>query len=433
MKSQLRLSAMSLVAAVFAVVMCATGASAAERTVVVVLFDGFAPAMLDATQTPNFDRIKREGVWSRHLVPTFPTISLINHTTFETGCWPAHHGIVSNYFYDPKKGFYNQSDDADWRIGCETIWEAAGRQGIKTAAFNIAGRWSGTKGKLATIINPDVPWRDRESDDRVLERGLAALRDSGPNHPRLIALYFPIPDEVAHWHGTTGAKTEASVRKADAIVGKLMAAIRALPPSREAALVIGTDHGMMDVGPVINIGRILGRENIHARQASDGATVFLYLGRGETKTHVLDALAKYKYAFDTYSKGAYPPYAHLGDGPRSGDILLVAKPPYWVAGPEAFPAYARWLGLTHFWPVTFTPPFGGLKASHGYDPHIVQMHGIFFAWGAGVAKAKQIPRLDMIDIHPIVMQLLGLQPGRPMDGHPVTAVFEHEQSQTGLK
>jgi predicted AlkP superfamily pyrophosphatase or phosphodiesterase len=100
-----------------ALALSATAATAKERTVVVVLFDGFSPASLDATRTPNFDRIKKDGAWSRHLVPAFPTISLINHTTFETGCWPSHHGIVSNFFYDPKKGLFPQSDDAAWRTG----------------------------------------------------------------------------------------------------------------------------------------------------------------------------------------------------------------------------------------------------------------------------------------------------------------------------
>jgi hypothetical protein len=38
-----------------------SGAAAVERTVVVTLFDGFSPAMADATTTPNLDRIKREG------------------------------------------------------------------------------------------------------------------------------------------------------------------------------------------------------------------------------------------------------------------------------------------------------------------------------------------------------------------------------------
>jgi len=47
------------------------------------------------------------------------------------------------------------------------------------------------------------------------------------------------------------------------------------------------------------------------------------------------------------------------------------------------------------------------------------MHGIFYAWGAGVAKAKEIPRLDQIDVHPTVMALLGLKPGNPVDGHAI--------------
>jgi hypothetical protein len=103
--------------------------------------------------------------------------------------------------------------------------------------------------------------------------------------------------------------------------------------------------------------------------------------------------------------------------------MLLAKPPYWVVGPERFPDYAYWLGVTTFWPAIFTPPFGGIVATHGYDPNITQMHGIFYAWGAGVAAGKEIPRLDMIDIHPTVMSLLGLKPGDPVDGRVADAAL----------
>jgi len=157
--------------------------------------------------------------------------------------------------------------------------------------------------------------------------------------------------------------------------------------------------------------------DIKAKEVSDGATTFFYLDKGESIDRVQHALSGYSYAFDVYRKGHYPAFAHLGTGPRAGDLLLVAKPPYWVADPSEFPSWAQWLGVTHIWPVTFTPPVGGVKATHGYDPNIVQMHGIFYAWGAGVAPHTEIPRLDMIDIHPTVMSLLGLQPGRPVDGH----------------
>lgn len=416
--------------AVFLFVVLASAAQAAERTVVVVLFDGFAPAMLDATQTPNFDRIKREGAWSRHLVPAFPTLSMTNHTTFLTGCWPAHHGIVSNIFYDPKRGRYGDGgdiSDADWRTGCETIWQTAERQGVHAAVFNFIDRWSKSRGRQASIVNADVPWSQRESDDSILAKAVTLLHDPGPNHPRLIALYFPIPDDVAHYNGTTAPKTEAAVKRCDAIVGKLMTAIRAMPAGREGTLVIGTDHGMIDVGPIINVGRLMDKYDIDADEAADGGATILYLHKGESAARVAQALAPYRYAFDVYQKGHYPAYAHLGDGPRAGDLLLVAKPPYWFVAPEQLPLWARLLGVTRIWPVTFTPFAGGLKADHGYAPSVVQMHGIFFAWGAGVARGREIPRLDMIDVHPTVMALLGLQPGRPVDGHAVTALLSNPE------
>ena len=404
----------------------AGAAQAAERTVVVVLFDGFSPAMADATTTPNLDRIKREGAWSRHLVPAFPTLSMTNHNSYSTGCWPEHHGIVSNIFYDPKRGLFGRGadlDDADWRTGCETMREAAERQHVRAAVFNWVGRWSKTRGARASYINPDVPYLLEPGDDRVADKAIALLRDNGPNHPRLIALYFQGPDEAAHYHGVVAPETQAAVRHADAIVGRLMAAIAALPPGREGTLVIGTDHGMIDVGPLVNVGRLMEKFDIHAKQASDGGTAFLYLDKGESADRVAAVLAPYKDVFQVYRKGHFPPFAHLGNGPRLPDLMLVTHPPYWMVGPEMFPQWADMLGINYFWPVAFVPFTGGLKAEHGYDPAIVQMHGIFYAWGAGVAKGKQIPRLDMIDIHPTVMKLLGLQPGHPVDGKPVDALF----------
>jgi predicted AlkP superfamily pyrophosphatase or phosphodiesterase len=401
-------------------------AQAAERTVIVTLFDGFSPAMVDATKTPNLDAMKKDGVWSRHLVPAFPSVSLINHTTYETGCWPEHHGIMSNTFYDPKWGRFGATKnvgDADWHTGCEAMWEAAERQGVHAAVYNWVGRWSGTRGPLATYTNPLEKRGDNPPDNVILAQALKLLADNGPKHPRLIALYFSGPDEQAHYHGVTAPETLAAVRRSDAIVGKLMAGIRALPPGREGTLIVGTDHGMTNVGPLINVGRLMNKYDIHAEQATDGATAFLYLDKGESADRVVKALAAEKDLFTVYRKGHFPPFAHLGNGPRVPDLMLLTHPPYWIIGPEVLPGWASWVGVNHIWPVSFTPIAGALKATHGYDPNIIAMHGIFYAWGAGVAQGKEIPRLDMIQIHPTVMRLLGLQPGRPVDGKPVDALF----------
>ena len=401
-------------------------AAAAERTVVLVLFDGFAPAMADATKTPNLDVIKKEGAWSRHLVPVYPTMSLPNHTSFATGCWPEHHGIVQNKFFDPARGeAYDENGDAGWLTGCEPAWQAAERQGAPAAALNFANRWDvKKKAALASVINPYVPWEQTPSDEATLTHGLQLLKSTDAKRPRLIALYFRGPDHEAHVNGVTSPQALSDVRKADAIVGRLMAGIKALPADREATLVIGTDHGMTAVDPVVNLGRIINRHWIYARDAGDGGNAYLYLDKGESIDRVEKVLGGYSQAFTVYRRGKFPAFAHLGDGARVGDLMLVAKPPYYIAPASSLPWYAQAMGMTWFWSDIFVPgSLGGLKASHGYDPAIPEMHGVFYAWGAGVVRGKEIPQLDIIDVHPTVMHLLGLEPGKPVDGKVVTEML----------
>ncbi|MCE9521545.1 MAG: alkaline phosphatase family protein [Alphaproteobacteria bacterium] len=411
-------------AAVLWSVLAAIGvAQAAERTVIVVLFDGFAPAMVDGVKTPNFDLIKTEGAWSRHLVPVYPTMSLPNHTSFATGCWPEHHGVVQNKFFDPDRGAdYDENGDADWLKGCEPMWQAAERQGVTAAALNFANRWNVKKKvALASVINPFVPWEETPSDEQILARGLELLKSNDAKRPRLIALYFRGPDHEAHVNGVTSPQVKAEVRKADAIVGRLMAGIKALPAEREATLIVGTDHGMIAVDPVVNLGRILNRHWIYARDAGDGGSAYLYLDKGESIERVEKVLGGYSQAFTVYRTGQHPAYSHLGHGSRVGDLMLVAKPPYYIAPSSSLPWYAHLMGMTWFWSDIFVPgDLGGLKASHGYDPAIPEMHGIFYAWGAGIARGKEVAQLDMIDIHPTAMSLLGLQPGVPVDGKVVS-------------
>lgn len=406
-------------------VFCSGNAIAADRTVVVVLFDGFAPSMMSAAATPNFDRIRREGVWSDHLVPVFPTVSFPNHTTFATGCWPARHGIVGNVFFDPERGKYLYSRDADWLTECETMWQAAERQGARSAVFGFIARKSETRGALASRIDTQTRWEKRGSDMARARKALRLLKKPQAVRPALIALYLKGPDKVAHFNGTLAPETLAAVEESDAVVGMLMDAIAALPPDRATSLVIGTDHGMMDVGPLVNIGRIVNRHDIKGHIAAFGASTYFYLDKDESADRVAKALSGYGDIFTLYRKGEYPAYAHIG-GSRSGDLMIVARPPYWIEGPEALPDYAELLGIASFWPSTFTPLIGGAKATHGYDPNIPDMHGIFYAWGSGIAVGREIEKLDMIDIHPTVMALLGLEPGKPVDGKIVKEVLAQE-------
>lgn len=393
-----------------------------ERSVVVLLFDGFAPAMVTGNPTPALDRMRAEGAWTHHFVPAFPTISLINGVTISTGCWPEHHGIVTNRFLDPEKGLYDHSSDADWLLGCEHLHQAAERQGVRSAALGWYGAYSGTRGPLASVVSLDRSADERPTDD---ERGQQVLRELGRpdgERPRLILAYFQGPDEAAHMNGIESEVTRQAVARSDAIVGRVLDAIVQGGQAERTTVVVTTDHGMTPVSHLVNIARILRRHEIPARAISTGTTSFLYLDDGTDD----DAVARAKRAlsgydeFEVFRPSQAPEYAHLGTGPRVGDLVVSAHPPYFIEDVEAWPAWLRWLAYVG-------PDFAWaglhLKASHGYPPDNPAVHGILYAWGAGVAAGREVSRIRAVDLHPTVTRWLGIEPGRPVDGSVAEALL----------
>ena len=69
-----------------------------------------------------------------------------------------------------------------------------------------------------------------------------------------------------------------------------------------------------------------------------------------------------------------------------------------------------------------------LKASHGYPPDTPGMHGILYAWGSGIAVGRGVAKVRAIDIHPTVAYLVGMEPGRPVDGNIERALLAPEDS-----
>ena len=53
---------------------------------------------------------------------------------------------------------------------------------------------------------------------------------------------------------------------------------------------------------------------------------------------------------------------------------------------------------------------------HGYPPERREMHGIFFAIGAGVRAGAHRDSLRAVDVEPFVCRLLGIAPPSGIDG-----------------
>src|SRR5215472_11037929 len=375
------------------VAVLAAAASAAvaanDRTVVVLLFDGFAPALVDALDTPGLDRMRREGVFTHHLEPAFPSISLINQVTISTGCWPEHHGIVTNVFLDPQRGRYDHDADADWLTGCEHLFQAAERQGVRSAALGWVGAHSATRGPQASVVEPERHHCREPVEPGDLARAgevvrLLELPDA--QRPRLVVAYFCGPDDAEHFTGMDSAETRHAVEQSDAIVARLLAAIDALGARDRVTLVVTTDHGMREITTLANVKRILADNAIAGRALSTGTTSFVYLDDPASAEAAAAKLAGYR-QFDVLRKSALPEWAHLGSGPRVGDLILSAHPPYFMEDTERWPVWAQW--IADYGPEFLWARFS-LKATHGYPSDTLGMHGILYAWGSGVAVGREL-------------------------------------------
>jgi predicted AlkP superfamily pyrophosphatase or phosphodiesterase len=386
-----------------------------ERTVVVLLFDGVAPALLELAPTPAFARMREEGAFTHAFVPPFPTISLISGFTISMGCWPEHHGIVTNKFLDGDGRLYDHSRDADWTTACEHLHEVAERQGVRAAALDWYGARSQARGRLASWVDASDGHDSFPSDATRAAEVDTLLRLPDAERPRLILAYFRGPDSAAHFSGMESDEARAAVIGMDAAIARVMRAIEAGPGRESTALFVTTDHGMRPVSSIVNVERILRYHDIPARAVSTGTTAFLYFEDPAAIEPAAATLSRYT-EFEVLRREALPDYAHLGTGPRVAPLILSAKPPYFIEDASAWPSGLRWLG--RFGP-RFTPARLFLKATHGYPPGVAGMAGILYAWGDGIAPGVELPHVHAVNLHPTVTALLGIAPGFPLDGAPI--------------
>lgn len=69
--------------------------------IVLMVWDGLRPDMIDAQRTPFLCQMASEGVFCQASHAVFPTVTRVNSASLATGCYPGRHGIVDNELYVP--------------------------------------------------------------------------------------------------------------------------------------------------------------------------------------------------------------------------------------------------------------------------------------------------------------------------------------------
>ena len=362
-----------------------------------VSLDGFRWDYARRDGATHLLALGKQGAWApQGMLPSYPSLTFPNHFTIVTGLYPEHHGLVANSFYDEaRQARFVISDpkvvtDGTWYSGVP-LWSLAESQGMRTACLF----WPGSE---AEIAGHRPTWYARfdnktEGNDEVqqarIDDALALLHMPEADRPHFITIYYSEPDHEGHEFGPDAPETRAAVKKMDAAVGKLKAALDSthLPID----LVVVSDHGMAKVE-----GGWLTLDKFADLTGFETVGTLLYVKTEEDRVRVYNQLKKASSQFVVFRRKDVPAGLNYNKNPREGDPVVVATGPYAIRAHE--PSAGK----------TDQPPNPGM---HGLDPgKIPQMKASFFAAGPDIVAGKTVAPFENVNLYPWMAHLLGLAP-----------------------
>ena len=366
--------------------------------VILISVDGLRADYLRRGITPNISALAARGVTTATMRPSFPTLTFPNHYTLVTGLRPDHHGVINNNMQDPELGRFSMAirsavEDARWWNGAEPIWVTAEKAGIPTATMF----WPGSEAAVGGIRPRRWLRFDGDMPEPARVDQLLAWLDEAPR-PGLATLYFDTVDHDGHEYGPDSAQVNAAVARVDGQIGRLLAGLQ--QRGIDANIVLVADHGMAHVS---NDRRIFLESLIDPAKlqlVASGAVASLNPQPGQ-EAAVQAALVKRHSHMQCWQKAKLPARLHYGHHRRVPAIICMADV-----------GWAIWLSPPR--PDQAMRPLAGM---HGYDPDAPEMAASFVAAGPAFRAGVVLPPFDNVDVHPLLLRLLGL-PAMRTDGDP---------------
>lgn len=227
------------------------------RKAVFILLDGIPADVIEQVSTPALDDIAAAGGYARAHVggelggpSETPTISAPGYMSLLTGTWGNKHNVSGNYNQSPNYDYWNvfrivETVDSRKQTAIFSTWTdnrtvlvGEGRPGA--GDFRIDYAIDGLE--TDTIAYPRQPASAQIAaiDDRIADTAAAYI---GTHAPDLTWVYLQYTDDVGHAQGDSEAFA-AAVRRADALVGRIWAAVQQRQSRGEDwMIVVTTDHG----------------------------------------------------------------------------------------------------------------------------------------------------------------------------------------------
>lgn len=375
--------------------------------VILISADGFRADYMDKYKPQNLLKMAESGVVAKALIPSFPTITFPNHWSLITGLYPAHHGLIDNYFYDyKKKKIYAMSnkeaaEDGSW-YGGTPLWSLAEKSGMLSASMMWVGSASDAGGIRPTYY---YHYHEKFSPEEKVNKVIYWLQLPANVRPHFITLYFPEVDGSGHRFGPDAKETETAVHLVDNAIGLLVEKVKDLG-LENVNFVFVSDHGMIkvDVDNPLEIPEILFNKErfdfynaqtllrVVVKDPAEVKSVYKELKKSRTADYKVILTKRFPRKLNFAQRDD-----RLG---RIGQIVLVPK------APKIFLEKGKKTSV----------------GKHGYSAYNVpEMKAAFVASGPAFKLNKKIGEFKNVNIYPMVAEVLDLKVSSDIDGKTNTA------------
>jgi predicted AlkP superfamily pyrophosphatase or phosphodiesterase len=407
-----------------------------SKHVIIISIDGLRPDFYreDKWATPTLHKLVAEGVSADGVRGVFPTVTYPSHTTIITGAMPLKHGVYYNTPFEPDgatgKWYWETSF-----IKVPTLWEAAGKAGLKTASvywpvsvgakidYNIPEIVSLDKtvertSPQRTLSTPKGLFEEVELNatgklnDEKLSSDFSSADENGSRmvsyiikkyKPNLMTFHVFAVDHAEHAEGRDGEHVRKAVAGADHAVNNILEAIEQAGIKDSTTVIVTGDHGFVDIHTNIAPNVWLTQNGLYTK--ADGKVTW------KAQFHCSGGSAFLMLKDPKDLKTLNQVRSILSNLPESQKKLfrLVERPDLDKIGadPNVPLALALVEGVAATPANTGDAIRAGKGGTHGFFPDFKHIQTGFIVSGAGVKKGTVLPLMGLEDIAPLVAKLLG--------------------------
>uniref|UniRef100_A0A8C0JKF6 glycerophosphocholine cholinephosphodiesterase n=1 Tax=Canis lupus dingo TaxID=286419 RepID=A0A8C0JKF6_CANLU len=355
------------------------------RKLLVFLLDGFRSDYIsdEALESlPGFKEIVSRGVKVDYLTPDFPSLSYPNYYTLMTGRHCEVHQMIGNYMWDPNT---NKSFDIGvnrdslmplWWNGSEPLWVTLTKAKRKVYMYY----WPAGEASL-DLVSPPAPSRSGRAD--------------------LAAVYHERIDVEGHHYGPSSPQRKDALRAVDTVLKYMTKWIQERELQDHLNVIIFSDHGMTDIfwmDKVIELTQYISLSDL--QQVKDrGPVVSLWPAPGK-HSEVYNKLRTVEH-MTVYEKEAIPSRFYYKKGKFVSPLTLVADEGWFITeNRETLPFWMNSTGRREGWQ----------HGWHGYDNELMDMRGIFLAFGPDFKSNFRAAPIKSVDVYNVMCNVAGITP-----------------------